>query len=151
MKQLFFVLVLAFCIQCKSTQFDSNPPFTLTQGTYTAWVGGQPGVRGTHVMVPFTAPSEVTFLRLYFGNNSTPINVKGNADQTAIHAYFTDSKEVDKVFSLDPKKEHRNSLPKGDKPKFLLAANEAVISYQEGDEIKYVKVVLTKNPAPKFQ
>lgn len=153
MKLLGIILFAISFSQCACVKFDQKPPFTVTNATYTNWVGGVPGVSGTNVVFYYTSKAKITFDSIYFNGRKTKAELKKDAKGTMVVGNFSTSKRNnDLQLHNDPKKEFGNKAPeKADEIPFELKENEAVISFKEGDKIKYYKVEnLTKRSAPKI-
>ena len=149
MKVMKILGVLVFIVgftQCKSTKFDSNPPFTVEKSSYNNWVGGQPGVSGTRVEVYLTSKVNIAFEALYFKKRKTNVEIREKDGRTFLTAHYNTSKRNDMVLESDGKKEVVNKLPE-DFP-FELKENEAVISFKEADKTKYVKIENIKETKP---
>jgi len=142
-KLLALILIMTGFTQCKSTKFDKTPPFTVTEATYTNWVGGIKGVRGVNVVINYTSSSEVKFDSIYFINKVIKIEFKSVKEQQVLVGHFNTSSvnsKEDLVLHADSTKELKNTIPSLKKFPFELKENEAVISYQEGKKTKYFKV-----------
>ena len=148
MKTLGILIFILGFTQCKSTKFDSNPPFTVEKSSFNNWVGGQPGVSGTRVEIYLTDKVDITFESLFFKNKKTNIEIREKKGKTFLTAHYDTSKRNDMVLESDIKKETVNKLPE-DFP-FKLKENEAVISFKEGTKTKYVKIVDIKETKPDF-
>ena len=149
MKAMKILGVLVFIVgftQCKSTKFDSNPPFTVEKSSYNNWVGGQPGVSGTRVEVYLTSKVDIAFDALYFKNRKTNVEFREKDGRTFLTAHYNTSKRNDMILESDGKKEAVNKLPENFP--FKLKENEAVISFKEGDKTKYVKIENIKETKP---
>jgi hypothetical protein len=145
------VLALIFSFsQCGSTKFESNPPFKITKVEYYNWVGGVPGVRGTNVQINFKNKTTIVFDSLYFKKRATKI--KTSTPLYIIANYNTSRKLAsDIIVHLDIKKEVKNKVPTINKIPFNLKENEAVLSYHENGEKKYIKIKnITKKDTSSF-
>ncbi|MBL4663766.1 MAG: hypothetical protein JKY22_09505 [Flavobacteriaceae bacterium] len=119
--------------------FEQEPPFTLGAVYYQDWVAGvREGGSGTnvHVMVE-SYIEDVKILDIYFRNKkeraqSTPQNI----DQYI--GYFKNKIRPDIVMDGDAVKEAQNVPPEAFP--FKLAEDEAVLSYKQNNELKYIKL-----------
>ncbi|MBU3011168.1 hypothetical protein KO506_07120 [Polaribacter vadi] len=140
--QISSILIIVFVFsQCGSLQFDKTPPFKIIAATYTNWVGGQPGVRGTNVKVQFTSTKRIQFDSIYFDNKVAKLQTKNSNDNLLIGYFNTSSIKRDIILDANPIKELKNSVPKIKKFPFDLEENEVVISYKIKDKIKYFKII----------
>jgi len=143
---LFFVLGF---MTCKSVKTDSNPPFTITGATYNYWVGGQPGVSGTRVIINYTSDQEVTFDKIYFQKKEGTVENYLRDEKTFIIGRInTSTPRGDMTLDIDPKKEMNNKLP--EKIPFDLKENEAVIIYTYKGESHHYKVKNIKKTKSDF-
>lgn len=137
------VFIATLLMQCKVVSFDKTPPFTVTEATYSYWVGGQPGVRGTNVFIYYDAEAAVAFDSIYFNNAVVKIQLKTNKGKTYLAGHFNTStvhRKEDLILHADEKKEVQNKKPILKKLPFELKEGEAVISYKEGEKQKYFKI-----------
>lgn len=144
MKYLFLFVITAMITQCKSTQFDTYPPFKIDAATYSSWNGGRPGVSGINVFIEYQSSIQVEFDSIYFKNKATKIQLILKNNNTAIAGYFSTSSkknQPDLVLHKDSKKELKNNIPSIKQFPFQLKENEAVISYKQGGKTKYFKVI----------
>jgi len=154
MKVVALILVaMGVFTQCKSIKFDKNPPFKINGATFNNWVGGQPGVSGTRVMIGYTSEEKVAFESVYFNNRETKAALTTENGITYVIGHFSTStvnNKEDLVLHADGKKEINNTLPKEKKFPFKLKENEVVISFKEGKKIKYIKIEKIKKVASTF-
>lgn len=140
MKTISILIIAITLIQCGSSKFVDNPPFTVNSAFFTEWVGGQPGVSGTNVVVNYTSSEDIKFDSIYFRNRVEKLQDKGMNDQKTIVGYFTNPVKEDIIIDKNPTKELNNRPPNQKKNPFDLKENEAVISFKEGDKTKYYKI-----------
>jgi len=129
-------ILLSLCIvlglsSCKSTQLDNNPPFKISGATYNNWVGGQPGISGTRVIINYTSTEEISFDKIYFQKKEGQIDEYKRDGKTFIIGRINTSNRKEKEFIMDinPKKEVNNQPPQEATIPFDLKDNEAVIVY----------------------
>ena len=65
-KLLFFICVACSFSQCSTLKLTETAPFKITGATYHNWVGGQPGVRGTNLIIGIENKSDITIKSIYF-------------------------------------------------------------------------------------
>jgi hypothetical protein len=144
MKILSLLAIIFGFSQCGSAKFDMNPPFKIDSASYTNWVGGQPGVRGTKVEIVLTEKLDIVFDSLFFNNKKTKLENREIDQATFLIGHFTTSKNQDKILHLDSKKEIKNEAPEKIKFPFELKNNEAVISYFINNKTHYYKLETLK-------
>ncbi len=144
-----FVLVITFSfIQCNSLKLESSPSFKITGATYNYWIGGQPGVSGIKVNIGVQSDSEIIFEKIYFQKRAVKIEIRTFKEKTYLIGHFDTSTRKDPVVIDDI------SLPKPvvkqTEFSFELKENEAVISYKQGNKIKYFKIINLKKTKTDF-
>ena len=152
MKRSLFLLFTLSIVTCKSISLETKPPFTITEASYKSWVGGQPGVHGINVYLSYTSKSTVDFDSIYFRNRVVKLSKKQLPATQILMGYFNTS-TVNSIEDLKsqkegPKKDH-SQKQKLQIP-FILKQDEAVISYTEGNGVKYYKVLNLKRQASDF-
>ena len=152
MKRSLFLLFTLSIVTCKSISLETKPTFTITEASYKSWVGGQPGVHGINVYLSYTSKSTVDFDSIYFRNRVVKLSKKQLPATQILMGYFNTST----VNSIEDLKSHKE-VPKKDNSKkqklqipFILKQDEAVISYTEGNGVKYYKVLTLKKQASDF-
>lgn len=152
MKRSLFLLFTLSIVTCKSISLETKPPFTITEASYKSWVGGQPGVHGINVYLSYTSKSTVDFDSIYFRNRVVKLSKKQLPATQILMGYFNTST----VNSIEDLKSHKE-VPKKDHSQkqklqipFILKQDEAVISYTEGNGVKYYKVLNLKRQASDF-
>lgn len=141
MKFLGALLMMFGLTQCKSVKFEKTYPFTVKEATYTNWVGGQPGVRGTKVTIPVVNAENITFDKIYFNGKSTQVEIQKNGAARYAVGFFTTSKSnQDIIMHSDATQEMKNEVPSKEVFPFELAENEAVLSYKQNEKVKYIKL-----------
>ena len=143
MKILYLLAIVFGFSQCGSTQFEKNPPFSIESATYTKWVGGIQGVRGTNIQIKLSKKTTLSFDSLFFQNKITKIDLRNRKGATfLIGNYTTSSKQKnDFILHSNSMMELKNEIPKKGNFPFSLKENEAIISYKMGGLSKYYKVV----------
>lgn len=141
-------------LQCKNTQFVTNPKFKITNATYHSWTGGQPGVGGINVKVELENASKINFDSIYFRGRKVKAEVNSTQNKTSLLGYFSKKNKniSDLVLDKNPTKELKNTLPTKETPfPFELDKNEAVISYNNKEITKYLKITVVKKETKQFQ
>jgi len=119
--------------------FEQEPPFTLGTVFYQDWVAGvQEAGSGTNVHVRIkSVTEEVEMLHIYFRNKIEKAqNSPQYVDQYV--GYFKNKARPDVIMDGEPIKEAQNTPPESFP--FRLADDEAVLSYELNNEVKYVKL-----------
>lgn len=152
MKRSLFLLFTLSIVTCKSISLETKPPFTIKEASYKSWVGGQPGVHGINVYLSYTSKSTVDFDSIYFRNRVVKLSKKQLPATQILMGYFNTST----VNSIEDLKSHKEVPKKVHSKKqksqipFILKQDEAVISYTEGNGVKYYKVLNLKRQASDF-
>lgn len=143
MKYLSILAIIFSFTQCGSMKLQKNPPFKIEKSSYNNWTGGQSGVSGTKVEIVLTENSNIVFDSLFFKNKSTKVEIKTDSDKTLLIGHFNTSnrQKRDLVLDIDATKEIKNTIPEVNKFPFDLKDNEAILSYKDGDKIKYYKII----------
>ena len=64
---LLFSIAFSFS-NCSTIKLTETAPFKITGATYHTWVGGQPGVSGTNLIIGIDNKSDITIKSVYFRN-----------------------------------------------------------------------------------
>lgn len=146
-----YLLMLIGFMTCKSAKLEENPPFQINGATYNNWFGGQQGVSGMKVIISYSSENPVTFKKILFQNKEATLETKEQEGKKYLIGFFDTStrKGGDLIMDKDPKKEMQNKTPKKPYP-FELKENEAVISYMDGETLKFVKVEKIKKTDSDF-
>ena len=139
-------LIALFCFalslsQCKTMKLTQTTPFKITGATYHNWVGGQPGVRGTNLIVGIENKSEIIIKSIYFRNienNPTIENRKGK--EYLVVNISTSTRDHNKEIVEISSKKLKGVTKTKNKFPFQLEQNEAVIKYVVGKKTFYYKI-----------
>ncbi len=141
MKKIIFILLgfafLIFLINCKSSRVANKQPFKIIEKTYYNWAGGQPGVKGTNVVLKLIkVGEEFKADSLYFTHKGTKLETHIKKDTLVLMAYFS-TPRVPLKLEVEPS---QKNIPEylALKIPYTLKPNEAVLIYY----IKGVKRVL---------
>ncbi|WP_343486944.1 hypothetical protein [Allomuricauda sp. d1] len=151
----YIILALGFSLTGCSSQkkLVENPPFEVGNATCQSWLGGRAeSGSGMKLEIPVTnIPATATLQKAYFRGKVATITLEEKEGQSYATANFS-NKSIEKpdiIMHRDPKKEVGNQPPKlQEEIPFELDANECVVSYIEGDTVKYVKVSDIKEKKP---
>ena len=133
-----------------------TPPFELGNATCQEWKGGRPE-SGSGLLLEIPVLSEnleqTRLQQAFFRGKITDITMESGDKGWIAKAKFRNSKmaKPDIVMDVDSKKEVGNKPPKAEeKFPFELGQNECVVSYSEGETIKYFKIEGIKEKSPLF-
>ncbi len=149
---IYYILILSLSMASCSSQkkIETTVPFSIGSASSQDWVGGvAPAGSGTLVSIEVTQMNqeEITLEQLYFRGKITPLSTE--IEEGVMYAKADMKKKTRKPQDInmdaDPAKEFGNKPTKAHKKDkeafpFELQPDEAVISYKEGDKIKYFKV-----------
>lgn len=154
MKTIKFILLVCIAFsfsQCKTIKLTETTPFTIAGTAYHNWVGGQPGVRGTNLIMGIENQGAAIFTSVYFMNRIATPTIESRKGKKYIVVHISTSKadgiEGEIVGSENmPKKEIavKVHFP------FQLKQNEAVIKYMIGAKAYYYKVSKIKKTTAVF-
>jgi len=140
--KLLVVMCVAYSFsQCSSIKLTEKAPFTIFGATYHNWVGGQPGVRGTNLIIGIEKNDDITIKSIYFRNKqNTPSteNRKGKA-YLVVNVSTSSRDGIDKIIEQPSKKLEKINNSKNEGP-FKLEAHQAVIKYSVGKRVFYYKI-----------
>ena len=126
----------------------AKAPFTVSKAVCQTWVGGrEESGHGTEVKLSLEGldQSKVRLQQLYFRGRVGDLSVLTSKEGIMATCSFQESRKDISMHS-DPMKEVGNQPPRIKSKEelefpFELGMNEAVISYTEGDNIKYFKIL----------
>ena len=138
LKLLVLICVAISFSQCKTMKLTETAPFKVTGATYHNWVGGQPGISGTNLIIGVENDANITFKKVYFQNRIVDANLTNRNEKKYVQANISTSNRDDSTLV----KEGSVKKPKIDPEPipFNLKLNEAVISYMVGKKTYYYKV-----------
>ena len=128
------------CAGSKNTNLvlQESTPFTITGAYYQDWIAGvKGGGSGTHLYFSIeNMNSDIEIVDVYFRKQQQKAtNTKENQYQVP---FSNDLNRGDTILDSNPIKEAQNEVPKA--IPFSLENNEAVLSYLQNGEKKYVKI-----------
>lgn len=136
------VIGLLLFFSCGSAKeiSENNPPFKVISSTYSAWLGGQPGVNGVLFSIK-TDNSTVKLDTVYFKNRSALLKFnEKSSTYTASMVLPNTNKHLQ--LDIDPRKEFGNEVPDiSTKIPFELKENEAVVSYSYNNKKHFYKIL----------
>lgn len=130
----------------KSTAFEKNPPFTISEIYSQDWVAGvKEGGSGTNVHITFESMNEdVEVKDIYYKKNSSAARETGTSKKEFAAVFRSTIK--DRIMDIDPVKEAQNIPPRASS--FELLENEVVIGYTINGQKQYFKISdVMKKPA----
>ncbi|MFT4577067.1 MAG: hypothetical protein ACI9SI_002006 [Polaribacter sp.] len=144
MKKIKLIVLMCIAVsfsQCSTLKLTETAPFIITGASYHNWVGGQPGVSGTNLILGIENASDISIKSIYFRNRKNNPSLENRKGKEYLVVNISTSKRDDTEIILEtpsnkPKKgiEAKKDIP------FILASNEAVIKYMIGKKIFYYKV-----------
>jgi len=151
---IFILLGFSQCSSSKNTveMFVENPSFKIMKAVYTNWIGGVQGVRGTTIEIIINN-QEIVIDSLYFRNQVIAAELNNLEDNNLqIIGNIINRSTPDLIIHKDPKEEYGNKPPTMDSSfLFELTSDELVIRYLEKENIKYLKIKLTKGKSRFYQ
>jgi len=123
------LMLLSFLTNCKSGKINNKLPFKIVTKTYYNWTGGQPGVKGTNVVLKLLKVDIDNFKAdsLYFNGKGTPIETHIKKDTLVLMAYYS-TPRIPVRLEIEPS---QKKIPIKPIPKisYILKPNEAVLTY----------------------
>ncbi len=151
---LYFIILLTFS-ECKNAKItlENKHLFKIESATYTNWVGGVKGVKGTTIEL-LVANQEVIIDTLYFrGNKIIPeLKKTANGKLQIVGSIINKEKQI-LVLHSNPEQEYGNKPPIKSNTNFPfeLASDEIIISFIENKTKKYFKIKLTQEKSVFYQ
>ncbi|NQW35995.1 MAG: hypothetical protein HQ471_03215 [Flavobacteriales bacterium] len=142
------ILILGLLFNCKSGNLKNNPSFKVISSTYYNWTGGQPGVKGTNVVIKLLKVDLINFKAdsIYFNNKGTKAEMHPKNDTLVLMGYFS-TPRVPIYLEIEPSQNNSSKISPTKIP-YTLKTNEAILTYFN-DGIKKVlrlsDVVKTNN------
>lgn len=149
-KLLVLICVAVSFSQCKTMKLTETAPFNITGATYHEWVGGQPGVSGTNLIIGVANDVNITFKKVYFHNQAVDARIEDkNGKKYVIANLSTSNRRELAIVKTELKQglgEKLSTKPrsKANPIPFNLEPNEAVVSYISGKKTYYYKVSKVK-------
>ncbi len=139
---LLFILVI-FISKCSSAQkLQGKIPLETGIVYYQTWIAGiKGGGSGVNLYIPIISnANKIELDSVYFHGKAAKL--EAYSDSLFIGRFKTNiNQKKDMILSSDPLQEYGNQVPKLEKEiPFKLKENQCVISYKEGNKIKYYKI-----------
>ena len=141
------ILAMVFSLSGCSSQkkLVDTTPFELGQATCQSWEGGRAEAgSGIKLEIPVLNDlNGVTMQQAYFRGMMADLNVDSNDGKQMVKANFRrgNSEKMDIVMHEDSRKEVGNQPPtKKEEFPFELTDDQCVISYMDGNTVKYFKI-----------
>jgi len=151
----YIILAMSFSFTgCTSQKkLVKNAPFEMGEATCQRWTGGRAeSGSGMLLQIPIMKDSidKMQLQQAFFRGKVADVKVKSKDDKWFAEANFKNATEKpDIVMHSDSKKEVGNQPPKlNEKIPFELKEDECVLSYLDGEEVKYFKVIDIKQKKP---
>lgn len=140
------ILIFSFFGCSPQKKLVSTAPVELGTPTCQAWVGGRPEA-GSGTLLTFSLEDEnldaQKLQQAYFRGKVTDVKIENTAEGWVAKANFRNgnTEKPDITMDGDSTKEVGNQPPKiKEKFPFELAEDECVISFMDGDSVKYFKL-----------
>ena len=148
-------LVLTSCASKK--ELSTSPSFQIEGATVQKWLAGmQKGASGYMLSIPvYGMDNDIVLDQVFYKGQVSSLTIETAADHVTATAKFYDAIHLTKDINMseDSKDEFGNKPPSSIKSNkdfpFELQENEAVLSYIEENQLKYVKVTNIKEKSPK--
>lgn len=134
------LLILIGFSECATTQFEQNPPFTITSAVYNNWFVKSTATKGTIINIGYDSKYVVKFDSIYFSKRAEKLSISKVKDKKMISSIFSSTEKPDRILDENSTKEIQNQFPAIKNMPFKLKQNEAIISYKIKDKTKYFKV-----------
>ncbi len=134
------LLILVGFSECATTQFEQNPPFTITSAVYNNWSVKTTTHKGMTVNIGYDSKYVMKFDSIYFSKRAEKLTMSKVKEKKMISAIFSSTEKPDIILHEKSTKEIHNTFPEIKKMPFELKQNEAIISYKIKDKIKYFKI-----------
>ncbi len=150
------ILAMVFSLSGCSSQkkLVKNVPFEMGQATCQSWTGGRPeSGSGIKLEIPVLSENmdNMKMQQAFFRGKIADINLESREGNWIATANFmkVNSEKQDIIMHEDAKQEVGNQPPKlQEKFPFEISADECVVSYIEGNRIKYFKIEGVKEKKP---
>jgi len=147
-KLLVLICVAVSFSQCSTLKLTESAPFNVTGATYHQWVGGQPGVSGTNLIIGVANDASIIFKKIFFHNHDVDARIEDkNGKKYIIANISTSAKRILVTRTTTYVNGGIVMNDKNNKPKikretipFNIEPNEAVIKYMVGKKTYYYKV-----------
>jgi len=147
---LVFGLVFLLYTGCKTGKVTHKPAFKIIEKTFYNWTGGQPGVKGTNVVLKLRKVNLNTFKAdsLYFTDKGVALETHLKKDTLVLMAYFSTSAPLKLVVEPSLKsavnKKNTGAIP------YKLRQNEVVLSYFINGYKKHLLIKDVKETKKKY-
>ena len=155
-KLLLLICVACSFSQCSTLKLTETAPFKITGATFHNWVGGQPGVSGTNLIIGIDNKSDITIKSIYFrGRKHNPSLEKRKGKEYLVVNMNTSRRTIKVIETITykgdgpPPRTRRTKIKTPTIP-FKLNANQAVIKYMVGQKMFYFKVSKIKKTETVF-
>ena len=111
-----------------------QPPFEISEATYSYWTGGQPGVSGITILIRYDTDKTIQFDSIYFQSKTGYIENNIHDGKDYLIGRIDTSKPATPTINENSDKQPDQRFP------FQLLQNEAVISYSYQNKSFYFKI-----------
>ncbi|WKD85429.1 hypothetical protein KCTC32516_00769 [Polaribacter huanghezhanensis] len=155
-KLLFLICVIVSFSNCSTIKLTENAPFKIMGANYHDWVGGQPDVSGTNLIIGIETNSAITIRSIYFRNRKNNPRIENRNGKEYLVVNVSTSRKV--IYVTRTVSVREGEIPPRMKPPritsptipFKLEPNEAVIKYMVGKKSYYYKVSKIKKTESAF-
>ena len=162
LKRTFFLILIcctalfvSTCGHSKESLFklQKTAPFNIEKATYQEWVAGvRGGGSGISVVIIIDdkSASKIEFDSLFFRDQKEKLH--RSTSKLVAHFKTKINTREDIILHINQQQEYGNQPPViENRIPFDLTTKEAVISFKEKNEVKYVKILLTQIKSPLYQ
>jgi len=138
----FFGTALLLLINgCKSGELQTKYPFKIVSKTFYNWTGGQPGVKGTNVVIKLLDVDVKNFKAdsIYFKNRGVKTEMHVKKDSLILMGYFS-TKRIPTPLEIEPHTVNNKKQKTSIKIPYTLKDNELVLTYYINGKRKVLKL-----------
>lgn len=152
MKSFFYCFIAISFFSCASVQNKESHPFKISNPSYNLWFGGQPGVSGVRIIMPYESSEKVEFRKIFFNNKEGQIDLHKSEDKTYLIGNINTGNRNGEslILDIDSTKEMGNEVPQIVNPPIQLNKNEAALVYVYKGKEYYYKVINLKKTETDF-
>jgi hypothetical protein len=150
------VLTLSFSGCSSQKKMVAEPPFEMGEATCQSWTGGRAeSGSGMLLEIPIQGenPNELKLQQAFFRGKVTEVKIENTENGWVAKANFKNQtrEKPDIIMHADSKQEVGNRPPAvKEKFPFELEADQCVLSFLDGEKVKYFKIEGIKEKKPKI-
>lgn len=146
------IVVISAFVQCANSQkVLSAQPEVLRLGDVVSenWRTEGSPLSGTNIFIPVTSGSDILLDSVYYRGRGAKLEKVQRGSYLVYIGRFENRPKTDIIMHADPRKEVGNQPPEFRKAiPFELEEDEAVVSFKEGNAVKYFRIARVKEGAP---